>query len=63
MRNHLGLISSVEECKNMIKSVDSDDNGCVDFEEFKKMMMMTNYPFTAYISIASSVLLFISIVF
>lgn len=36
--NRLGLKCSVDECHNMIKSVDSDGDGNVNFEEFKKMM-------------------------
>ncbi|RYR17697.1 hypothetical protein Ahy_B03g062393 isoform A [Arachis hypogaea] len=36
--NRLGLKCSVEECHNMIKSVDSDGDGNVNFEEFKQMM-------------------------
>ncbi|KAI3811963.1 hypothetical protein L1987_16661 [Smallanthus sonchifolius] len=34
----LGENCTVEDCVSMIKSVDSDDDGCVNFEEFKKMM-------------------------
>lgn len=34
----LGEHYTVEHCANMIKSVDSDGDGFVDFEEFKKMM-------------------------
>lgn len=41
--NRLGLKCSVEECHVMIQSVDSDGDGSVNFEEFKKMM--TNNPF------------------
>ncbi|CAI9753606.1 unnamed protein product [Fraxinus pennsylvanica] len=52
-QDHNGLISSIElhkiltrlgercteqDCAGMIKSVDSDGDGCVSFEEFKKMM-------------------------
>ncbi|KAK7291373.1 hypothetical protein RIF29_06455 [Crotalaria pallida] len=36
--NRLGLKCSVEECQNMIKSVDSDGDGSVNFAEFKQMM-------------------------
>ncbi|OIV94187.1 hypothetical protein TanjilG_13804 [Lupinus angustifolius] len=36
--NRLGVKCSVEECHSMIKSVDSDGDGNVSFEEFKKMM-------------------------
>ncbi|KAK9052226.1 hypothetical protein SSX86_028864 [Deinandra increscens subsp. villosa] len=34
----LGENCTVDDCVKMIKSVDSDGDGCVDFEEFKKMM-------------------------
>ncbi|KAI7758123.1 hypothetical protein M8C21_010570 [Ambrosia artemisiifolia] len=34
----LGEKCTVEDCVNMIKSVDSDGDGYVNFEEFKKMM-------------------------
>ncbi|KAH7655863.1 calcium-binding protein CML protein [Dioscorea alata] len=34
----LGDKSSIGDCARMIKSVDSDGDGCVSFEEFKKMM-------------------------
>ncbi|KAI3497857.1 hypothetical protein L2E82_13801 [Cichorium intybus] len=34
----LGENYTVESCANMIKSVDADGDGFVDFEEFKKMM-------------------------
>lgn len=40
--NRLGMKCSVEECQNMIKSVDSDGDGSVDFGEFKKMMTAKN---------------------
>ena len=40
--NRLGLKCLVEECHKMIKSVDSDGDGNVNFDEFKKMM--TNNP-------------------
>ncbi|KAK7358137.1 hypothetical protein VNO77_00058 [Canavalia gladiata] len=36
--NRLGMKCSEEECHNMIKSVDSDGDGNVNFEEFKQMM-------------------------
>ncbi|THG11474.1 calcium-binding allergen Ole e 8-like [Camellia sinensis] len=36
--NRLGEKCSVEDCNGMIKSVDSDGDGYVNFEEFKKMM-------------------------
>ncbi|XP_076925757.1 calcium-binding allergen Ole e 8-like [Bidens hawaiensis] len=36
--SRLGENYTVENCANMIKSVDSDGDGFVDFEEFKKMM-------------------------
>ncbi|KAJ0667829.1 putative EF-hand domain-containing protein [Helianthus annuus] len=35
----LGESCTVEDCVKMIKSVDSDGDGCVNFDEFKKMMM------------------------
>lgn len=38
MKN-LGEKCSVQDCKRMISKVDSDGDGCVDFEEFKKMMI------------------------
>jgi calcium-binding protein CML len=34
----LGERCSMDDCVNMIKSVDSDGDGMVNFEEFKKMM-------------------------
>ncbi|KAM0952696.1 putative EF-hand domain-containing protein [Dioscorea sansibarensis] len=34
----LGDKSSIGDCARMIKSVDSDGDGCVSFEEFRKMM-------------------------
>lgn len=34
----LGEKVSVQDCARMIGSVDVDGDGCVDFEEFKKMM-------------------------
>ncbi|XP_050215359.1 probable calcium-binding protein CML27 [Mercurialis annua] len=36
--NRLGMHCSVEDCVRMIKTVDSDGDGCVDFVEFQKMM-------------------------
>lgn len=36
--DRLGMKCSVEECQEMIKSVDSDGDGSVNFDEFKKMM-------------------------
>uniref|UniRef100_A0A5B6YVB5 Putative calcium-binding allergen Ole e 8-like n=1 Tax=Davidia involucrata TaxID=16924 RepID=A0A5B6YVB5_DAVIN len=36
--NRLGQICSVQDCTRMIESVDSDGDGNVNFEEFKKMM-------------------------
>ncbi|KAI3733905.1 hypothetical protein L6452_13363 [Arctium lappa] len=36
--SRLGESCSVDDCTNMIKSVDSDGDGYVNFEEFKKMM-------------------------
>ncbi|CAN4086625.1 unnamed protein product [Withania somnifera] len=36
--SRLGESCSVQDCTKMIKSVDSDGDGCVNFEEFKKMM-------------------------
>ncbi|XVF09482.1 hypothetical protein REPUB_Repub07fG0096800 [Reevesia pubescens] len=36
--NRLGMTSSVDDCIKMIKSVDSDGDGNVNFEEFQKMM-------------------------
>ncbi|KAE8662266.1 putative calcium-binding protein CML26 [Hibiscus syriacus] len=36
--NRLGMSFTVEDCVGMIKSVDSDNDGHVNFEEFKKMM-------------------------
>ncbi|KAL4281718.1 hypothetical protein GQ457_03G012670 [Hibiscus cannabinus] len=36
--NRLGMKCSVDDCGRMIKSVDSDGDGNVNFEEFKKMM-------------------------
>lgn len=37
LRN-LGEESSMEDCEKMIRGVDCDGNGMVDFEEFKTMM-------------------------
>lgn len=34
----LGEKCSLGDCRKMIKSVDVDGDGCVNFEEFKKMM-------------------------
>ncbi|KAK1425685.1 hypothetical protein QVD17_21040 [Tagetes erecta] len=36
--SQLGESYTVENCANMIKSVDSDGDGFVNFEEFRKMM-------------------------
>ncbi|XP_024990320.1 calcium-binding allergen Ole e 8-like [Cynara cardunculus var. scolymus] len=36
--SQLGEKCTVNDCTNMIKSVDSDGDGYVNFEEFKKMM-------------------------
>ncbi|PON49801.1 Parvalbumin [Trema orientale] len=36
--NRLGMNCSIEDCSRMIKSVDSDGDGNVNFEEFRKMM-------------------------
>ncbi|CAH9082790.1 unnamed protein product [Cuscuta europaea] len=36
--SRLGMGCSAEDCSNMIKSVDSDEDGSVNFTEFKKMM-------------------------
>ncbi|GAA0172214.1 calmodulin-related [Lithospermum erythrorhizon] len=35
---NLGEKVSIKDCKKMISSVDVDGDGCVNFEEFKKMM-------------------------
>lgn len=35
----LGEKLSLETCKLMISSVDLDKNGCIDFEEFRQMML------------------------
>ena len=37
----MGDSSTVEDCHNMIKSVDRDGDGLVNFQEFKMMMMTT----------------------
>ncbi|KAH1094479.1 hypothetical protein GYH30_039959 [Glycine max] len=37
--NHLGLKCSVDECRDMIKSIDADGDGYINFKEFKTMMM------------------------
>ncbi|EOA18840.1 hypothetical protein CARUB_v10007462mg [Capsella rubella] len=37
MKN-LGEKCSVQDCKKMISKVDTDGDGCVNFDEFKKMM-------------------------
>ncbi|KAI7739366.1 hypothetical protein M8C21_002288 [Ambrosia artemisiifolia] len=34
----LGEKCSLKDCRKMIKSVDVDGDGCVNFDEFKKMM-------------------------
>ncbi|XAR71412.1 hypothetical protein NMG60_11028661 [Bertholletia excelsa] len=34
----LGEKCSLKDCRRMISSVDQDGDGCVNFEEFKKMM-------------------------
>ncbi|KAA0058132.1 putative calcium-binding protein CML27 [Cucumis melo var. makuwa] len=36
--NRLGISCSKEDCQKMINSVDSDGDGNVNFEEFRKMM-------------------------
>ncbi|KAL2317616.1 hypothetical protein Fmac_031492 [Flemingia macrophylla] len=36
--NRLAMKCSVNECHNMIKSVDFDGNGNINFPEFKRMM-------------------------
>lgn len=40
--NRLGMKCSIEDCHRMIRSVDSDGDGNVNFEEFEKMMTNTN---------------------
>ncbi|XP_051117574.1 probable calcium-binding protein CML27 [Andrographis paniculata] len=35
----LGEESSVEDCRRMIGAFDVDGDGCIDFEEFRKMMI------------------------
>ncbi|KAL3512181.1 hypothetical protein ACH5RR_024898 [Cinchona calisaya] len=42
--SRLGERCSVHDCENMIKSVDSDGDGSVSFEEFKKMMTNNKKP-------------------
>ncbi|XP_059642985.1 calcium-binding allergen Ole e 8-like [Cornus florida] len=39
--NRLGEKCTVQDCTNMIKTVDSDGDGNVNFDEFKKMMTNT----------------------
>ncbi|KAK2969369.1 hypothetical protein RJ640_000641 [Escallonia rubra] len=39
--SRLGERCSIEECAQMIKSIDSDGDGFVSFEEFKRMMTNT----------------------
>ncbi|XP_061369005.1 probable calcium-binding protein CML25 [Gastrolobium bilobum] len=39
----IGDECSVDECRKMIGGVDSDGDGMIDFEEFKKMMMMGSH--------------------
>ncbi|XP_047311751.1 calmodulin-like protein 3 [Impatiens glandulifera] len=44
MMSSLGFIkegNSLNKCREMIKSVDKDGDGMVNFEEFKKMMMIS----------------------
>ncbi|CAN0891465.1 Probable calcium-binding protein CML27 [Linum grandiflorum] len=36
--NRIGMRCSVEECARMIKGVDSDGDGRVNYKEFEKMM-------------------------
>ncbi|KAG6589633.1 putative calcium-binding protein CML27, partial [Cucurbita argyrosperma subsp. argyrosperma] len=38
----LGINYSIEDCQRMIHTVDSDGDGNVNFEEFRKMMSDTN---------------------
>ncbi|KAF3437188.1 hypothetical protein FNV43_RR19941 [Rhamnella rubrinervis] len=40
--NRLGMNCSAHDCQRMIRSVDSDGDGNVNFEEFRKMMTNTN---------------------
>lgn len=40
--NRLGMKCSLEDCHRMIRSVDSDGDGNVNFEEFEKMMTNAN---------------------
>ncbi|OMP11507.1 Calcium-binding EF-hand [Corchorus capsularis] len=42
MLKRLGEKCSLSDCKRMIKQVDKDGDGNVNFEEFKKMMKATN---------------------
>ncbi|KAE9606113.1 putative serine/threonine-protein phosphatase with EF-hands [Lupinus albus] len=37
----LGETCSLGDCRRMIRNVDADGDGCVNFEEFKKMMART----------------------
>ena len=39
--NRLGMKCSVDDCRRMIVSVDSDGDGNVNFDEFRKMMSNT----------------------
>lgn len=39
--NRLNMKCSMEECEMMVKSVDADGDGNVNFNEFKKMMSGT----------------------
>lgn len=39
----IGDKCSLAECKKMIRGVDKDGDGMIDFEEFKRMMMGSNY--------------------
>lgn len=40
--NQLGMKCTADDCAKMIKSVDMDGDGCVNFQEFKKMMCASN---------------------
>lgn len=42
--NRLGMTCSADDCVAMIKSVDSDGDGHVNFEEFQKMMNASSNP-------------------
>ncbi|TYG91951.1 hypothetical protein ES288_A12G304300v1 [Gossypium darwinii] len=42
--NRLGMACSADDCVGMIKSVDSDGDGHVNFEEFRKMMNASSIP-------------------